>query len=137
MDVCAFDFPQANNKTMFNSCQDTCIKLSASLETNIQNPRISTPYDYCQDEDFVPNIDSCASCYSVRPDQVYLSNCATKCLSPNALILTSATSPQNPQVSLHHPAVKQQRVHRQAFSGLYSQPTFEFPNKHRSVQTYT
>ncbi|KAL8794369.1 MAG: hypothetical protein Q9195_003067 [Heterodermia aff. obscurata] len=74
VDTCAFDFPQANNKTMSYSCQNACVKLSASLETNIQNPRNSTPYDYCQDENFVPNIDSCASCYSVHPDQVYLSN---------------------------------------------------------------
>lgn len=75
VDTCAFDFPQANNKTMSYSCQNACVKLSTSLETNIQNPSNSTPYDYCQDETFVPNIDSCASCYAVHPDQVYLSNC--------------------------------------------------------------
>ncbi|CAF9905922.1 MAG: hypothetical protein HETSPECPRED_005993 [Heterodermia speciosa] len=74
VDTCAFDFPQANNKTMSYSCQNACVKLSTSLETNIQNPSNSTPYDYCQDETFVPNIDSCASCYAVHPDQVYLSN---------------------------------------------------------------
>lgn len=75
MDVCAFDFPQGNGQTVSTLCQDSCSKLSTSLETNIQNPSNSTPYDYCHDEDFVPNIDGCASCYSVVPDQVYLSNC--------------------------------------------------------------
>ena len=75
IDTCAFDFPQANNQTISNLCQDSCAKLSTSLETNIQNPSNSTPYDYCQNANFVPNIDGCASCYSAHPDQAYLSNC--------------------------------------------------------------
>ena len=105
VDTCIFKFPETNNQTVSATCQD-CTKLSASLETNIQDPRNSTAYDYCQDPEFVPNIDGCAACYSVHPDHVYLSNCKVYSTNGAPMVLTVVASPQDPQISLHNPALR-------------------------------
>ena len=83
VDTCVFKYPEANNQTVSDTCEDSCASLSTSLERNIQYPSNSTAYDYCHDPGFVPNIDGCASCYSVHPDQVYLSNCELYPVSSN------------------------------------------------------
>ena len=105
VDTCVFKFPESNNQTVSATCQD-CTKLSTSLETNIQAPRNSTAYDYCQDPEFVPNIDGCAACYSVHPDQVYLSNCKVFSTCGALMVLTFTISPQDTQISLHDRAFR-------------------------------
>ena len=105
VDTCVFNFPESNNQTVSATCQD-CSKLSSSLETNIQHPSNSTAYDYCQDPEFVPNIDGCAACYSVHPDQVYLSNCKLYFTYSALVVLTFVASPQDPQISLYNTALR-------------------------------
>ena len=44
-------------------------------------------------------------------------------------------SPQDPEVGLHHPTVEYKRFHHQAFSGLYTETTLKFSNKHLPSQS--
>ncbi|MCJ1276317.1 hypothetical protein MMC21_004122 [Puttea exsequens] len=74
LDWCLFGYPGATNRSVFNQCTSTCSKISKALQINILTPHASTTYDYCQDPAFLPNVDKCASCYKVIPNQLLLSN---------------------------------------------------------------
>ena len=77
LDWCLFNYPQSKNQTVSNTCSTSCSPISNALETNILTPNASTTYDYCQDPNFLSNVDSCASCYKIIPNHLYMSNCKT------------------------------------------------------------
>lgn len=102
IDTCVYDYPQFINQTTSKPCQHSCANISKAMETNNLQADGSSPYDYCQDPSFESNVESCASCYSIVPDQVYISNCkscnSTSCgLHPN--ICASLEHAKN---CLHH-----------------------------------
>ncbi|MCJ1453438.1 hypothetical protein MMC28_003785 [Mycoblastus sanguinarius] len=74
LDWCLYDFPQDAGQTASNQCTSSCAEISNSLETNILQSNASTTYDYCQDPKFLSNVNDCASCYKIIPNQLYLSN---------------------------------------------------------------
>ena len=75
LDWCLFKLPKGDNETASDQCVTACGRISNALEINLLNATASSTYDYCQDPEFLPNIDSCASCYKTVPNQLYLSNC--------------------------------------------------------------
>ena len=75
LDWCLFNFPQDDNETASDQCITACGRIANALEINLRNATASSTYDYCQNSDFLPNVGSCASCYSKVPNQLYLSNC--------------------------------------------------------------
>ncbi len=75
LDWCLFDYPESKNETASNTCKISCAPIANALETNILTPNASTTYDYCHDQDFLPNVGACASCYKIIPNQLYISNC--------------------------------------------------------------
>ena len=77
LDWCLYNYPESKNQTVSNTCSTSCAPISNALETNILMPNASTTYDYCQDPNFLSNVDGCASCYKIIPNQLYLSNCET------------------------------------------------------------
>lgn len=75
LDWCLFDFPHGDNETASDQCTTACGRISNALEINLLDAAASSTYDYCQDPEFLPNAESCASCYENVPNQLYLSNC--------------------------------------------------------------
>ncbi|MCJ1257511.1 hypothetical protein MMC24_005337 [Lignoscripta atroalba] len=75
VDWCVYNFPEPNDQWASNPCGVSCAPLSRSLQTNILAPNRSTPYDYCQDPDFIRRVAVCSNCYALIPNQLYISNC--------------------------------------------------------------
>jgi len=75
LDWCLFEFHKHENQSAANQCTSSCANISTALEINVLTPNATTTYDYCQDQNFLPNVEACAACYKVIPDQLYLSNC--------------------------------------------------------------
>lgn len=75
LDWCLFDFPKGDKETAVDLCVTACGRIFNALETNLLNATASSTYDFCQDQNFLPNVGSCASCYKTVPNQLYLSNC--------------------------------------------------------------
>lgn len=90
IDTCVYDYPQSINQTTSKPCQHSCANIPKALETNSLEADGSAPYDYCQDPSFEANVEPCASCYSIVPDQIYISNCKSYNSIEMDFILTSA-----------------------------------------------
>lgn len=102
VDTCMYDYPQSINQTMSKPCQHSCANISKALETNNLQADGSTPYDYCQDPSFESNVGSCASCYSVVPNQVYISNCKSRNPTSHKTLPDICASLEHPEHCLHH-----------------------------------
>ena len=75
VDYCLFKQPTSNASTSLNQCTGPCAGLSESIQINLFTPNTSHTFDYCADRSFKDKAVSCASCYKVIPDQIFLSNC--------------------------------------------------------------
>ena len=75
LDWCLFNYTSLNNQSAANSCSNFCAPISNALKTNLLTPNSSTTYDFCQNADFLNNVEPCASCYKIIPNQLYMSNC--------------------------------------------------------------
>ena len=81
LDECLFSRRNTTDPLPAGQCSNSCAQISDSIQTNILTPDQSTAYDYCADPNFLQNAESCASCYRVIPNQIYLSNCEPPTLS--------------------------------------------------------
>lgn len=75
VDQCIFNRLNRTTPTSTSRCNAPCATLSSSIQRNLQTPNASCPYDYCSDRTFIQEAQSCASCYRVIPDQIFISNC--------------------------------------------------------------
>ena len=75
LDWCLFGYPQGDKEIASAQCTTACGRISSALEISLPNASASSTYDYCQDPEFLPNVGSCASCYKIVPNQLYMSNC--------------------------------------------------------------
>lgn len=117
VDWCLFDFLKHENQSAANQCTSSCTKISNALEINILAPNATTTYDYCEDLAFLPNVEGCAACYQVIPDQLYLSNCKPSWFI-GCIILILGSS-ESSRIRLSNTAVAHVAFLNQAFRYLH------------------
>ena len=107
LDWCLFGFPNNGNQSSISSqttqCQTSCTNMSKSLEINILTPNTTSTYDYCEDPNFLPNVDGCAKCLAKVPNQLYSANCKLSRRTAKFESLTSS-SPQYARICLQNSA---------------------------------
>ena len=128
LDSCTFGFPEASAPNITNPCSASCAQISNALKTNILAPNTATPYDYCQDPTFVPNVGQCAFCYSQISNKLYLSNCKPRnALEPYQYLSMVWYSSQHPQSSLHSPTFAHSSLSYQFFPNLHPPAPIHLP----------
>jgi len=135
LDECLYSYPKnlSQDPLPWNQCSTPCSPISSALETHLDSPNSSSTFDFCQSGVFLNQVQNCASCYRIIPDQLYLSNCTIKFFDLTSTYLI-VDSPQHPRIRMSKSTIAYSPISHQTLPRLHRKFSIKLLDDRRQRQ---